>query len=57
MIFNGECALTLDHERKLAERFKVSTALFVGVRGITYDVLQAEAESLAERRRKWKIGA
>ena len=30
MILKGDRALTLDHVRKLAERFKVSTALFVG---------------------------
>jgi HTH-type transcriptional regulator/antitoxin HigA len=30
MILNGDRALTLAHVRKLAERFKVSTALFVG---------------------------
>lgn len=30
MILRGERGLTLDHVRKLAERFKVSAALFVG---------------------------
>lgn len=30
MILKGDRALTLHHVRKLAERFKVSTALFVG---------------------------
>jgi len=30
MILKGDRALTLDHVRKLAERFKVSAALFVG---------------------------
>ena len=30
MILKGDRALTLDHVRKLAEKFKVSTALFVG---------------------------
>lgn len=30
MILKGDRALTLDHVRKLAARFKVSTALFVG---------------------------
>lgn len=30
MILKGDRSLTLDHVRKLAERFKVSTALFVG---------------------------
>src|SRR5437773_4031201 len=30
MILKGDRALTLDHVRKLAGRFKVSTALFVG---------------------------
>ena len=30
MILKGDRALTLAHVRKLAERFKVSTALFVG---------------------------
>ena len=30
MILKGDRALTLDHVRKLAERFQVSTALFVG---------------------------
>ncbi len=30
MILHGDRALTLDHVRKLAEHFKVSTALFVG---------------------------
>jgi len=30
MILKGDRALTLDHVRKLAERFKVSTSLFVG---------------------------
>lgn len=30
MILKGDRALTLNHVRKLAERFKVSTALFVG---------------------------
>ena len=30
MILTGDRALTLAHVRKLAARFKVSTALFVG---------------------------
>jgi HTH-type transcriptional regulator/antitoxin HigA len=30
MILKGDRALTLDHVRRLAERFRVSTALFVG---------------------------
>ncbi len=30
MILKGDRGLTLDHVRKLAERFQVSTALFVG---------------------------
>ena len=30
MILKGERALALDHVRELAERFQVSTALFVG---------------------------
>jgi HTH-type transcriptional regulator/antitoxin HigA len=30
MILKGDRSLTLDHVRKLAERFQVSTALFVG---------------------------
>jgi antitoxin component HigA of HigAB toxin-antitoxin module len=30
MILKGDRALTLDHVRKLAGRFKVSAALFVG---------------------------
>ena len=30
MILKGDRALTLDHVRKLADRFRVSTALFVG---------------------------
>ena len=30
MILKGDRALTLDHVRKLAKRFHVSTALFVG---------------------------
>lgn len=30
MILKGDRALTLNHVRKLAQRFKVSTALFVG---------------------------
>jgi HTH-type transcriptional regulator / antitoxin HigA len=30
MILKGDRALTLDHVRKLAERFRVSAALFVG---------------------------
>jgi HTH-type transcriptional regulator/antitoxin HigA len=30
MILNGDRSLTLDHVRKLAERFRVSASLFVG---------------------------
>jgi antitoxin component HigA of HigAB toxin-antitoxin module len=30
MILKSDRALTLDHVRKLAERFRVTTALFVG---------------------------